>query len=202
MKAVVLFCAAIMVGFAGCVYAQKGVSHKAKGIVDFRQAMRTAFLDECKKVAVGEAYRSDARWKYNGKFEIVYLNEEYMSFREDTWINSKDFAHGGTSYTVGTMGRKTGKVLKASDLIAESRRAEVIKALREGVLKEIGEGSLLNDPYLTDNCYVGEDDIHFIYNEYQIAPFCLGPIEVILQVPNNQSKSVFVSKVITNSIYE
>lgn len=199
----VVIVVATLSAIVGCAYAPKAAPRQENGIVGFRNVMSTAFLDECKKVAVGDGYVSDNRWEYNGKFDIIYINEAYLSFREDTWIDSGEFAaHGGTSYTIGTINRKTGEVLKATDLIPACRRVEALKVLREGVLKEIGEGNLLNDPMLTDNCYVGADGIHFVYNEYQIAPFCLGPIEVIIELPSDAKRPIIVKKVITRSIYE
>lgn len=110
--------------------------------------------------------------------------------------------HGGTSITVGTIDRKTGQVLKAADLIPERRMAEVRSALVDAVAKKLGgKENLLDEPEVVDNCYFADGAIHFVYNEYEVAPYAEGPVEVTVQVPDDISKPVAVVGVTSRPIY-
>lgn len=169
------------------------------GVLDLRGMMHKMFVDECRNVALGEEYRNANSMGYNAQFKIAYIDERYLSFYSDTWVNSEDYVHGGTSLIVGTIDRKSGNVLKAADLILPQRLAEVESVLRDEVTKKL-RNYLLNEPKITDNCFLADDGIHFVYQEYQIAPFSLGPIEVVVEMPQEESKSVALAKIITRSI--
>ena len=103
--------------------------------------------------------------------------------------------------TVGTIDRKTGQVLKAADLIPERRRAEVRAALVDGVAKKLGgKKNLLSEPRIIDNRYLGEDGIHFVYNEYEVAPYAEGPVDAVVRIPDDASTPVTLNRVTTRPL--
>lgn len=196
----------------GCQYAhvnpQKDASiHPITDIFDFRKEMRLAYIEMCKQEAQREHgdnqdWAADRSREYRGEYKIVYVDAKYLSFYVEAYVCAGFNAHGGTSITVGTIDRKTGQVLKAADLIPERRRAEVRAALVDGVAKKLGgKKNLLSEPKIVDNCYLGKDGIHFVYNEYEVAPYAEGPVDAVVQMPTDMSKPVPVAQVTTRPIY-
>ena len=201
-----------VVGICGCQYAhvnqqEKEDVHPIMDIFDFRKEMRLAYIEMCKQEAQRD-HGDDQGWawdclrEYKGEYKIVYVDARYLSFYVESYVYAGFNAHGGTSITVGTIDRKTGQVLKAADLIPERRRAEVRAALVDGVAKKLGgKENLLSEPKIIDNCYLGEDGIHFVYDEYEVAPYAEGPVDAVVQVPTDISKPVPAAQVTTRPIY-
>lgn len=185
---------------SGCDNATEKQTKDVSDVLLLRRNMNAAYLEELKNVAIGNGYECGESWNYNARFDILYVDDKYLSFRQDAWVDSECYAHGATSYIVGTIDRKSGQVLKAADLIPEQKREEVKEAIRDGVYRKIGE-NMLKDPELTDNCCVVEYGILFVYNEYEIAPFSYGPIEVGVNLSEDRSLPTITLRVKTNSIY-
>ena len=199
--------------FCGCRHAhinqQKNESAlQSMDILDFRKKMRLAYIDMCKREAQKdhcgyEGWAWDCSREYRGAYKIVHVDARYLSFYVETYVCAGYNAHGGTSITVGTIDRKTGKVLKADDLISEQRRSEVQAALVDGIAKKLGgRDNLLAEPKIIDNCYLDGDGVHFVYNEYEVAPYAEGPVDAVIQVPTDVSKPVTVKQITTHSIYD
>ena len=212
MKLSQLMAEVAVVCICGCQYAhvnpQKNASvHPIMDIFDFRKEMRLAYIEMCKQEAQREhgdnqEWVGDCLREYRGEYKIVYVDAKYLSFYAEAYVCAGFNAHGGTSITVGTIDRKTGQVLKAADLIPECRMAEVRSALIDAVAKKLGgKENLLNEPKIIDNCYFAEGAIHFVYNEYEVAPYAEGPVEVAVLAPADITKPVVVTGVTTRPIY-
>ena len=196
----------------GCQYShvnhdENADVHPITDIFDFRKEMRLAYIEMCKQEAQCEhgdnqGWAEDCLREYKGEYKIVYVDARYLSFYVEAYVCAGFNAHGGTSITVGTIDRKTGQVLKAADLIPERRMAEVRAALVDGIAKKLGgKKNLLSEPKIIDNCYLAADGIHFVYNEYEVAPYAEGPVDAVVQVPTDISKPVPVAQVTTRPIY-
>ena len=196
----------------GCQYShvnhdENADVHPITDIFDFRKEMRLAYIEMCKQEAQCEhgdnqGWAEDCLREYRGEYKIVYVDARYLSFYVEAYVCAGFNAHGGTSITVGTIDRKTGQVLKAADLIPERRMAEVRTALVDGIAKKLGgKKNLLSEPKIIDNCYLGKDGIHFVYDEYEVAPYAEGPVDAVVQVPTDISKPVPVAQVTTRPIY-
>ena len=196
----------------GCQYShvnhdENADVHPITDIFDFRKEMRLAYIEMCKQEAQCEhgdnqGWAEDCLREYRGEYKIVYVDARYLSFYVEAYVCAGFNAHGGTSITVGTIDRKTGQVLKAADLIPERRMAEVRAALVDGIAKKLGgKKNLLSEPKIIDNCYLAADGIHFVYNEYEVAPYAEGPVDAVVQVPTDISKPVAVAQVTTRPIY-
>lgn len=169
----------------GCKYAEVDEPKMSAALADY--------LELCRDTAVGGKLEGDDRedwmvgsgatsWERNATYKLVYADERYLSFRAEEFEYNGG-AHGSTKITVGTFDRRTGKLLKAADLIPAARRAEVLKALRAGVVKAIGgEDQLQGEVRIINNCFVAKDGIHFVYNEYEVACYAAGSIEVVVKI--------------------
>ena len=207
-----LFTVVAVVGTCGCQYAhvnqhEKEGVHPIEDICDFRKEMRLADIEMCKQEAQREhgdnqEWAGDCLRECRGEYKIVHVDARYLSFYVEAYVCAGFNVHGGTSITVGTIDRKTGQVLKAADLIPERRRAEVRAALVDGVAKKLGgKQNLLGEPKIIDNCYLGKDGIHFVYDEYEVAPYAEGPVDAVVQMPTDISNPVPVAQVTTRPIY-
>ena len=89
---------------------------------------------------------------------------------------------------------KSGKLLSIRDVIPEGKEQEVLKAMEEQLCKDWEAKDLadlqektgitmLGDLYLTNNFFVKEDSILFLFNQYDIAPYAAGLIGVTLPRP-------------------
>ena len=212
MKPNELMAAAVVVAcICGCQYAhvsrqETGSARPVKDILDFRREMRLAYIEMCKQEAQREhgdnqEWAGDCSREYKGEYKIVYVDARYLSFYVEAYVCAGFNAHGGTSITVGTIDRKTGQVLKAADLIPERRMAEVRAALVDGVAKKLGgKQNLLGEPKIIDNCYLGKDGIHFVYNEYEVAPYAEGPVDAVVRIPDDASTPVTLNRVTTRPL--
>lgn len=208
-----VFLILIALAVGGCRYAhvdqlENKSDYPITDILDFRKEMRLAYIEMCKQKAQRdhgdyEGWAADCMWEFKGEYKIVYTDAKYLSFYVEAYVLAGYNAHGGTSITVGTIDRKTGRVLKATDLIPEKRMAEVQAALYDGAATAVGgNNNLQGEVKVIDNCYLDEEGIHFIYNEYKIAPYAMGPIEVVIELPENASLPVTLKRAKSRPLYE
>lgn len=185
MRQVELFAVLVLGAVCGC---------RSVGVNDDAEMSKTLadYLELCREMSVGEKPSAECpddwmigagvtTWERKADYRIVYADAKYVSFRAEEYAYNGG-AHGNTKITVGTIDRKTGKVLKASDLIPSERKTEVLAALQAGVVKQIGgKENLQGEVKIIDNCFVAKDGIHFVYNEYEVACYAAGTIEVVVK---------------------
>lgn len=122
----------------------------------------------------------------HGKYEIVFANAKYVSFRAEESVEGSFWAHGGKWVTVGTFDRKMGRRMNVADIIPEERRAETLAKLKSAVVAEVGgEEELQGEVTLTDNFYIAKDGLHFVFNEYEVACYAAGTIEAVVKCDLN-----------------
>ncbi|MGN0845358.1 MAG: DUF3298 domain-containing protein [Kiritimatiellia bacterium] len=177
MKSTVWFCAIAAAMAAGC--ATEYVQEREKS-EEF-----ALYLDCCREILLevgGDGYipKTATTWESASTYEIVYADARYVSYRAEEY-EYLGGAHGNTTITVLTIDRKTGRELKLEDFIPKEKHEALLRALREGAVRKLGgEYPLLNEVEITDNFYLAEDGLHFIYNRYEIAPYAAGAIEVVI----------------------
>ena len=118
--------------------------------------------------------------EFDKEYKIVYADRDYLSFyaKEYSYLGG---AHGNTVIRVGTISRATGRVLKVGDFVADEKRAALKKILHDGAVKALGgKENLQSEVDVVENFYLAEDGLHFVYNEYEIACYAAGPVEVVI----------------------
>jgi len=113
------------------------------------------------------------------KREMVYLDEKYLSYRIEEYTYSGG-AHGSTKVSVGTLDRETGRQLTLNDVFGKDGLAALETELRKAVIAKIGEENIQSPVKPTENFYLAADGWHFVYNEYEIACYAIGAIEVVV----------------------
>ena len=159
---------------------------------------RDRYIDFCRETAMTPVEKEDpedpmtkADWmvypcsmttqEFKKDYRIVYADAQYLSFRCEDYSYTGG-AHGNTRITVGTIDRRTGKVLKINDVFSSEGRDALLKTLREKAVKAIGgESELQSEPTIIENFCLMKDGWHFIYNQYEIACYATGAVEVVIE---------------------
>lgn len=124
--------------------------------------------------------------EYKSEYKVVYTDQQtFFSYWAECFMYTGG-AHGGTIVKVGTIEVKTGKRLTTADVIPPEKRDEAIAKIREAVIAKIGgEENLMPSAKevlskLQENFFVGKDGLHFIFNEYEVACYAQGVVEVVI----------------------
>lgn len=119
---------------------------------------------------------------YSQKYDVVYVDDRHLSFRgEEYWHEGG--AHGNRKVSVGTFDRRTGRRLAVADLVPASARPALRARLREAVARKLGgEEHLQASVEAVENFYFAKDGVHFVYNEYEVACFAAGVIDVTVDL--------------------
>ena len=175
MKNLVYSCVAgILFALCGCSVVQNSNS-------DYQEYI--SILKECKNTE--ELKNNSAmHWKSSSEYQIIYANKQMVSFRCEFYSYTGG-AHGMPDTKVGTI--KNGNLLQLADLPDLSK----IKTLWQQALKSHCKYSAIKkysdfigaEPQLTENFYLDDKGIHFIYQPYEIAPFAAGTIEIFVPLP-------------------
>ena len=124
--------------------------------------------------------------EYKSEYKVVYTDQQtFFSYWAECFMYTGG-AHGGTIVKVGTIDVKTGKRLTTADVIPPEKRDEAIAKIREAVIAKIGgEDNLMPSAKevlskLSENFYVGKNSLHFVFNEYEVACYAQGVVEVVI----------------------
>ena len=115
-------------------------------------------------------------------FQVVYIDKRYVSFRADM----EDY-HGGngnhSQVIVGTIDRKTGRILGVVDFVPKDKWPTLKRKLYEGAAKKVGgQANLLREVEVIENFYFDEDGLHFVYEPYEIAGGAIGAVDVVVDL--------------------
>jgi hypothetical protein len=118
--------------------------------------------------------------EYQSKYSVVFADEKYISFRaeEYSYIGG---AHGSNKITVGTIDRKTGRRMCLKDFVSADKLPELTKILHAKVIKKLGGKENLQGEVLPiENFCVVKEGLKFVYNEYEVACYAAGAVEVVV----------------------
>jgi len=113
-------------------------------------------------------------------------------------------AHGTNQLVVMNFDVQTGRLITLSDIFAEGTEVQLnnilLKSLKEKTgletLEALKEKGYLNavDIYAPENFIIGDETITFIYNPSEIAPYEMGPTELIIPYTT-------IEEILKNSFY-
>jgi len=116
------------------------------------------------------------------EFQVVYIDERYVSFRADM----EDYHGGNGNHShvhVGTIDRKTGRVLGVVDFVPKAKWPTLKRKLYGGAVRKIeGKENLQSEVEVIENFYYDKDGLHFVYNPYEIACGATGAVEVLIDL--------------------
>lgn len=180
MKQVLIVCA--LLALVGCRYDR----------IDLRTGDLSRYLSFLSEVSrtndeqCCDEFGFDASatsFEYHRDYKVVYVDSKFLSFRAEEFSYTGG-AHGRTTITVGTFNRKTGKILKLADIVPYEQREDFTEILRAAVVAKLGgEDRIIDDVRAHDNFYIAQDTLHFVFNEYEVADYAAGAIEVVVPMP-------------------
>lgn len=166
----------VVMALAGCGVVKQGACKgEREKYVEYLQVI-IADAKKTPEFFIGHALTdSEERCKR----EMVYLDEKYLSYRIEEYTYSGG-AHGSTKVSVGTLDRETGRQLTLNDVFGKDGLAALETELRKAVIAKIGEENIQSPVKPIENFYLAADGWHFVYNEYEIACYAIGAVEVVV----------------------
>lgn len=186
MKKVLLLLGGVAIGMAGGVYlstgrfvaSDDGFATDRDACADYLSTLRR----EIKEANADPEYKIGfcaTAEEHRVKKEMIYLDDDYLSYRvTEYWFTGG--AHGNTAISVGTLDRTSGKELTLADVFGKDGLAVLEKKLFDAVVAKIGKDNLQAEVKPIENFYLAADGWHFVYNEYEIACYAEGVIEVVI----------------------
>ena len=160
------------IAFSGCRTGEVGESEQLKGYIN---SISQTLRDESADMLVGSSMTTE---EYQSKYSVVFADEKYISFRAEEYSYTGG-AHGNTEITVGTIDRKTGRRLRIADFVSADRLPELTKILHVKVVTKLGgKEKLQGEVRPIENFCVVKDGLKFVYNEYEVACYAVGAVEV------------------------
>ena len=118
--------------------------------------------------------------EYQSKYGVIFTDEKYISFRAEEYSYTGG-AHGSNKITVGTIDRKTGRRMRLKDFVSSDKLSELTKILHAKVIKKLGGKENLQGEVLPiENFCVVKGGLKFVYNEYEVACYAAGAVEVVV----------------------
>lgn len=160
--------------------APADVAAAARGIADRFQTGYRAFRDEFpESAAVWSDFRKVDMVSRVGKLLSITIKREWYT----------GGAHPAHSIRHLVFDLFTGRRLGVTDLVAEEKRPELARRIREAILAKRGLPATATDGEAglfagakieSSNVFVDLRGVGFTFNEYEIAPYAAGAIEVVL----------------------
>lgn len=155
------------------------------GCAEKHSPMLEQYLSVLKEQGYSRALFQDCSllWETKGEYNVVYSDDSQTSFKAVEHYYTGG-AHGTTKTTVGTLRR--GKILKLADL---PNRSELEKRWKQAIVKHfkaksfeehVREKGKIFMPFMTENFYLDDRGIHFIYDPYEIDCYAAGTIDIFV----------------------
>ncbi len=124
------------------------------------------------------------------KDSIVFFNKSVLSFSQDFYEYTGG-AHGIHGTYLKSIDLKTLKEIKLADIFKQEKLQQLTNRIRAKLLKMMEEGGGDKSYFFdfekienTDNFFITDKGIKFIYNVYEIASYAAGMFEV--EIPYNE----------------
>lgn len=127
------------------------------------------------------------RWESTGNYQIVYSSKKYVSIKAVEWAYTGG-AHGNTQTFAATF--ENGKRLRLTDLYRSSQEKKQLETLwQQAITRHFKAKSFAEHvkkcggvftPFMTENFYLDDKGIHFVYDPYDIDCFAAGTIDIFV----------------------
>ncbi|MBQ7395821.1 MAG: DUF3298 domain-containing protein [Lentisphaeria bacterium] len=168
------FTAVSLVALCGCV-------NSAEQPQDIAQEFISTVMDWENPAELADV--PSMRWQSKCDCKIISSNERFVSFK----IVSQSYtggAHGMTHTKVGTV--KNRKIMTLADLPEDIRPLWERAAAKYYKVENLSlylKSEPAFVPYITENFYLDDKGIHFIYDPYEIDCYAAGTVDIF--VPYN-----------------
>jgi len=118
---------------------------------------------------------------YKKHYKVVYAERQYLSFYCEDFFWDGSVYMPWPKYTVGSIDRKTGKVVTLDDVDAFADRSLLTKRLKDAVRTKTKDELIASRAFPNNSFYLAKDGWHFVYNAGDIDSLSTGPIEVVIE---------------------
>ena len=161
---------------SGCCTDDASGSEQLKGYIN--AISHESIRQESADMLVGSSMTTE---EYQSKYSVIFADEKYISFCAEEYSYTGG-AHGNTEITVGTIDRKTSRRLRIADFVSADKLPELAKILHAKVVKKLGgKENLQGEVRPIGNFCVVKDGLKFVYNEYEVACYAVGAVEVLVK---------------------
>jgi hypothetical protein len=119
--------------------------------------------------------------EYQSKYCVVFADEKCISYRADQFSYSGG-AHGSNEIKIGTIDRKTGDRVRLAEFVSADKLPKLTEMLYAKVAEKLGGKEHIQDEVRPiENFCVVKDGLKFVYNEYEVACYAAGAVEVLVK---------------------
>jgi hypothetical protein len=155
-----------------------------------RKQIANDFIDGFEKLQERSAELAEGRWYYKAQVHVETLSDTLISLS----VNDEYFtggAHGGAGTYFITINPKTGQEIKLEDVLKPGfityfthegeRSFREVRGLADTTsLMNSGFEFADNKFQLNSNYGFRPEGIVFVYNSYEIAPYAMGPTQIVI----------------------
>jgi len=159
-------------------------SSPQKNLENFPQS----FIEEYKGfekdfIADSSDFGASFNWQMISKNEILYTNDKILSFAVESFFYSGG-AHGNTIKTNYVFDLENKKIISATELFKPKSCAAIIDLQKKALLKDKRDIEVidLEGLHCENNFYLTKEGIYFHYDQYEIASYAEGPIDIFISV--------------------
>lgn len=172
----------------------QGDINDAKAMVEFYGKQGTSLLKQTLNDLYEVAPREENKFNvcYEAKVRLEEENDKYITFNSMSYAFTGG-AHGSTLKHVTNIVKATGKPLE--ETIDSTQVKALQPILKKGIVsyfkkydEEVTEKNVLSRLFIENNIiplpasapYLANDGVHFVYGQYEIAPYAAGIIEFVV----------------------
>jgi len=159
-------------------------SSPQKNLENFSQS----FIEEYKGfeedfIADSTDFGASYNWQMITKNKIIYTNDKILSFAVESFFYSGG-AHGNTIKTTYVFDFENKKIIHSNELFKPESCTAIIDLQKTALLKDKRNTELidLEGLHCENNFYLTKDGIYFHYDQYEIASYAEGPIDIFISV--------------------
>lgn len=158
-------------------------AHSARAIDPWKKEMNSVPISDLKSWGPSMLERV-----FSDEVEVMYESGFFLVLAQSIHSYTGG-AHGNYAYNLATIDKRTGKVLKPSDVLTQQGIAQLPKLLEIALRQQFGmdakktleqNGALVKTIPLNDNFYVTDSGIGFWYSPYEVMPFVYSDVMVVL----------------------
>lgn len=122
-------------------------------------------------------------WEMISKNEIIYKGNKIVSFSNESYLYSGG-AHGNTMKTHYVFDLESKDVLSSNEVFKPKSCNAIIDLQKKALEKEgVNIEEIYTDGFTCENnFYFTKEGIYFHYNQYEIASYADGPIDIFISI--------------------
>lgn len=159
---------------------------------EYRSEMLDFYLEELKENGGNTSTMGNYNYAYHLETEVERGYKGVVCYEMEGYRYSAG-AHGVNKYKYFNFDRN-GYVLTLDDIFEDGYEDKLLQVLIKELMEKFHVSTVealkekgfvdVSQLYVTENFELEDDEMKFVYNEYEIAPYCMGAIKVDVDYKN------------------